>query len=537
MQRRADGAAVLDACQDLEPWPAFVVIGYNRISFSLYREIAVMTHASRPLRRSIRRLAIGTLAGLLLSGPLAGCAFNPAMGLPELSLLSRDDELALGAKGDAQIAAEFGFYDEGGAAEYVARIGQAIAAKSDDPTLTWHFRVLDSPVVNAFALPGGYVYVTRGLLAHLQNEAQLAMVLGHEIGHITARHSARQMTGTQLTSIGLVLGATVFTDLEPYLGILATGLQLLDLKYSRDDERWADDLGIKYATRAGYKAEEGAKFFTLLKRLSGESDAAGLLSWISTHPDPAERETYIPALAQHYRGEAAGMPLGGTDSASYLSRLDQLIYGDNPRHGFIEDGRFYHPDLRFQFPVPRGWQVDNFAEHVQLSAPKDATPARALLSVSPGSPRDAAEAFTEQLQATILDTRTDTVNGMPTVVQSSRVTTGSGDKRSSLRVLSYFIAKDGKTFAWHGLSTPADFEAAQRGFRAVFEGFADLTDPALLQVQPQRLSIVKAPHSDTFQALVQPPASGSPSLDDLAIMNHLHAETPVLAGSLLKTVR
>lgn len=496
-----------------------------------------MTNAFRLQTTLLRRLAAGVLAGVLLGSPLAGCAFNPAMGLPELSLLSRDDELALGAQGDAQIAAEYGFYDEGGAAEYVARLGAAIAAKSEDPDLTWHFRVLDSPVVNAFALPGGYVYVTRGLLAHMQNEAQLAMVLGHEIGHITARHTARQITGSQLTEIGLALGSTFFKDIQPYLGVVRTSLQFLDLKYSRDDERWADELGVKYATRAGYQAEEGAKFFTTLKRLGAQSEGAGLPAWLSTHPDPAEREVYIPELAKRFAAEAAGRTLGGTDTASYLNRLDQLVYGENPRQGFVKDGRFYHPDLRFQFPVPKGWQVGNFAAQIQLASPKGSTPASVLLAIATGAPADAADAFTRQTKATIIDTKQGTINGLPALVQSSQVTTGSGDQRSTLAVLSYFVAKDGKTFAWHGLSTQTGFAAAVPTFKTIFEGFAELTDPTLLAVQPQRLSIYPAPRSDAFQALVEPAASGNPTLEDLAILNHLQADTTVPAGTLLKGIR
>src|SRR5205809_5248844 len=186
----------------------------------------------------------------------AGCAVNPATGSRQLMLVSESQEIALGRDYDQQVAASVGIYPDSELQRYIQQFGARLAATSERPNLPWSFRVVDDPVVNAFTLPGGFIYVTRGILAHLNSEAELAGVVGHEIGHVTARHSASQMSKQQLAQIGLVVGTIASPEFARYAGVASAGLGVLFLKFSRDDESQADHLGLRYMRRAAYDPRE-----------------------------------------------------------------------------------------------------------------------------------------------------------------------------------------------------------------------------------------------------------------------------------------
>ena len=187
----------------------------------------------------------------LLAAAIVACAVNPVTGKKELMLYSEGQEIELGKQTDAEVAATYGVYDDPALQSYIGQLGQSLAAKGQRPGLPWRFTVLDSPVVNAFAVPGGAVYVTRGILALMSSEAELAAVLGHEIGHVNARHSMSQMSKQQMAQLGLVLGSVVSQEFAKYAGLAGTGLQVLFLKYSRDNENQADALGVEYSRAAG----------------------------------------------------------------------------------------------------------------------------------------------------------------------------------------------------------------------------------------------------------------------------------------------
>ena len=494
---------------------------------------------NRPCVRSYGYIVKRLFLTVFLAGfsVLAGCVTNPATGEKEFSLLSREDEIALGRQGDAEIVAQYGVYDDQEVARYVDSLGQALASQSDDPSLQWTFRVLDSPVINAFALPGGYVYVTRGLLAYMQNEAQLAVVLGHEIGHVTARHTARQYTSSQLAGLGVGLGAILFEDVRPFLGAVETGLQLLFLQYGRDDERQADELGVKYATKVGYEASEGSKFFTTLKRISDQQEGGMLPTWASTHPDPAEREQNIINLAAQYRQQFPNTGQRGTNAEAFVPRFENIIFGQNPRQGFVQSGFFYHPELRFQFRVPSGWAVSNFATQVQM-VPNTAQPDAAMvfLTAPNQNPSTAASQFVSENGAQALESQAGTLGGFPAHRLRTSITLEDG---SVLSALSYFIQKptpEGTMlFMFHGYTDQARYSSYASTFETVFTSFSEVTDGGVLGVQPFRLDIFQAPRTDQFQSLVQ--ASAITTVDDLAIMNQRTVSDQVAAGTSLKQVR
>jgi predicted Zn-dependent protease len=201
---------------------------------------------------------------VLCSSLFNSCARNPVTGKREFMLLSEGDEIKMGKQTDEQVIQMYGIYEDEKLKSYVDALGQKMAKISHRSHLNYEFKVMDSPVINAFAVPGGYVYVTRGILAHLNSEAELAGVIGHEIGHVAARHSAQKYSETYVANIGLGVGSMVSQDFANFAGLAAQGLGLLFLRFSRDDERQSDDLGVQYSTKVGYDAREMANFFATL---------------------------------------------------------------------------------------------------------------------------------------------------------------------------------------------------------------------------------------------------------------------------------
>ena len=362
-----------------------------------------------------------TLSLAVLVATLSACGttnVNYVTGESQRGAYTWAQERQLGAQSDQQIVAQFGIYDDAALSAYVTDVAQrtlqtsAYTAETTPAEIRnspFTFRVLDSPVVNAFALPGGYVYVTRGLLAYLNNEAQLSVVLGHEIGHVLARHSSRQAQRAQLGQFG-VLGAAVLGGIvgggQVANGIAqygSQGAQLLLLSYGRDAEREADQAGVAYAGFAGYDAAQAASFFRSLKRLSAESGQE-IPNFLSTHPDPGEREQTIRQLA------AAGQNGSTVDAQDFLRQIDNIVLGEDPRQGFSEGSTFYHPELRFAFDFPRGWVVQNSPQAVQISEPNGGAAIQMTL-VQQTSAQAAAQALASQQGIQTSGVRSTTING------------------------------------------------------------------------------------------------------------------------------
>ncbi len=348
---------------------------------------------------------------------------SPVTGRKRAYGYTWEQEKQIGAEADPQIIAQFGLYDDQALARYVDDVGKKVLATShlrraDTPPeyrdLEFHFRVLDSPVVNAFALPGGYIYVTRGLLAHLQNEAQLAMVLGHEIGHVAGRHASKRAFQSQLGQLGLIGGAILGQELlglpgQDLLSAGGTVAQLLFLRYGRDDERESDRLGVEYAALAGYKAGEGSEFFVSLDRI-GEQAGQSIPSFLATHPDPGERKETIKQLAAEWETRAQ---MTIVREPEYLARVDEIVFGDDPRQGYTENGVFYHPQLRFRFPLPQGYQVVNQPSQVAMVEPDGN--AIVVLSLASGqtTAAGAGQKIAGQEGVVVRDRGSTSVNGMP----------------------------------------------------------------------------------------------------------------------------
>jgi len=301
---------------------------------------------------------------LVFLSPLS-CAINPVTGKKDFVLMSEQEEMEMGKESDPDIIAEFGLYEDAKIQAFIEEKGGEMGKISHRPNLTYTFRILDSPVVNAFALPGGYVYFTRGILAHFNNEAELAGVLGHEIGHITARHSVRQYSSQLAVQLGLAIGGAVSPKFEQFSDIASMSLGLLFLKNSREHESQSDELGVEYSTKIGYDAREMANFFNTIHRLGESSGGGEIPNFLSTHPNPLNRYENVNNLASRWQSDLDANQLK-INRDKYLSLIENMVYGEDPRQGFVEGNIFYHPNLKFQFNFPEGWELENLASQVNM---------------------------------------------------------------------------------------------------------------------------------------------------------------------------
>ena len=477
------------------------------------------------------RLFIPLFVPLIICALFWACAKDYVTGKRRLTLVSESQEIAMGVEADPSIIAEFGVYDDANLAAYVDGIGQSMAKISHRPTLKFTFRLMDSPVVNAFAVPGGFVYFTRGILAHFNDEAELAGVMGHEIGHVTAQHGVEQMSKQQLAGIGLLAGTILSEDFRRFGDQAQQALGLIFLKFSRDDESESDVLGVEYSTRAGYDAQHMARFFRTISRIT-EKAGGGPPTFLSTHPNPDNREQRVGALAREWQQKVPG-PKGGTDRAAYLRRIDGIVYGDDPRQGFVENGYFYHPDLKFQFSVPAGWQVANQPSQVQLISPQK----NAAIQFSLGkgaSAQEAAQTFAQNSQAKVLQSGAAQVNGMRAYVLVSDMQTQDGGTR---RVMSYFIEKDGSIYMFHGYTAANLFDSQSPNFERVMKSFDQLRNQAALSKQPRRVKIMTVDQPGDLRQILTRSGIKTEELDDFAILNGMNLEDRLERGALVKVVR
>ena len=409
------------------------------------------------------------------------CATNPATGKKQLMLVSEAQEIAMGKEADQEAVAAYGLYDDPKVQAYVNELGQRLAAKSERPSLPWSFKVVDDAAVNAFALPGGYIYVTRGIMAHLRSEAELVAVMGHEIGHVTGRHSASQMSKQQLAMGGLILGMVVKPEFQRFAGLAQQGLGLLFLKFGRDDENQADELGLRYMTRVDYDPREMLEVFGVLDGVTRAEGGGGRMpDWLSTHPSPGNRLTRI-------QGQIAATGASGSvvRRTEYLRRLDGMVFGENPREGFFRENAFYHPDLRFQLSFPRGFRTQNTKQAVVgVSEAQDALVALTLAAGA--SPEDAARRFFSQQGVQAGRSGRDTIGGLPAYTAYFEAATEEGTLRGELSFVSY----EGKVYQLVAYTPAARFSAYQRAFDASLRSFSRLADARYLNVQPKRLALV-----------------------------------------------
>ncbi len=483
------------------------------------------------MRHGVVRLASLALLVVVLALTWSSCATNPVTHQSELMLLSREGEINMGKQTDPQIVASYGTYGDTDLAMYLDSIGKRLGAASHQPDLPYSFKVLDSPVVNAFAVPGGYVYVTRGILAYLNDEAELAGVVGHEVGHVAARHSAQQYSRSQVAKLGLGIGSILSPTLAKLAGLAQAGISILFLSFSRDNERQADDLGVQYSSKTGYDARRMTNLFVTLERLNPSGSSDGLPAFLSTHPNPPDRILAIRKAAEEWQRANPGAAIA-ENRDQYLAQLDGLVVGEDPRRGYVADGVFYHPELRFQFPVPAGWTVNNTASQVQIfTEEQDAVMLFALAEES--TPAAAADAFVSGAGATVVSRDEYSVNGLPAQQVVCDIATEDG---GMLRAVSWFIKKDNLVCSFLGYTAQEAFEGRRGTFQASMGGFRNLTDAARINVRPARLALRKTAREATLEQALRGLGVTEEGLEDLAIMNGMALADTVPAGTVLKVV-
>ena len=486
------------------------------------------------MARIIRTILAAGAAPLALAGCMGAGASIPSASTP-----ITPSEAQQGAQYHPQFLAEFGGAMSGAQAAYVEQVGKNIAVQSGLGNARESFTVslLNSPVNNAFAVPGGYIYTTRQLVTLMNNEAELAAVLGHEVGHVAARHSQRRQQAAQTNSILGVLGAIGSSILLGDSGLGETlsrgflqGSQLLTLKFSRSQELEADDLGIQYLARAGYDRRAMGTVLASLAaqnaldaRLQGRN--ASVPAWASTHPDPASRVQGALAKA----GAAAG---GRSDRDLFLSRIDGLLYGDDPAQGIIEGSRFIHPELRLSFTAPQGFYMINSPRAVSINGQGGQA------QMSTAAYNGNLETYVRQQFAALGGQKSTlspqrmqrtSVNGLSAMVGEARV--NNGNSQVDVIVFAYEFARNR---AYHFTAIAPAGRAAV--FNPMFQSMRPISQAEAGAVVPKRLQVVTVQRGDTIASLARRMVYADAQEERFRVLNALGSRDTLVPGQKVKLV-
>jgi predicted Zn-dependent protease len=480
-----------------------------------------------------RRLWLRSTALCLVPLLLAGCSANPATGKQQLSFYNEQEEIQMGKEADEEIVGEVGLYDDPAVQAYVAELGKRLAVSSERPNLPWTFKVLDDPAINAFALPGGYVYVTRGILTHLGSEAELATVIGHECGHVTARHGVNQMSKQLLAMAGLGIAALLAPDsdtAQAAVGAAYVGLSLMFLSYSRNDESQADQLGLRYAQRTGYDLRESPEVFRLLDRAEKVEGAGRLPHWLSTHPDPGSRRHRLEEKIAQMQKEGTSFEGTTVNRDAYIARLDGMVFGEDPREGFFRKSVFLHPAMKFQFEFPEGWETSNEKASVSATSPDE----DAILQVSLSEKTTLDEAAEEVFQedgVTEGETWERKIHGFPASWHRLEVKSDDSELHGTVAFVSY----QGQVFQILAMAEKDKWKDYRDDLEQTMSSFSRLNDAKALAAQPRHMKVLKLKRAMTLEEFAKAYPSTVP-IETVALINHVEPGGTLEAGRLAKQV-
>jgi predicted Zn-dependent protease len=478
-------------------------------------------------------LASRLFAGLLCLGLLANCAVNPVTGRQNFVMMSESEEVRTGKKGDEEVRKEYGVYDNPALQRYVNDVGQRLAQKSHRGNLEYHFTVVDSPEINAFALPGGYIYITRGIMAYLNSEAELAAVLGHEIGHVTARHSVQQYSASMAASIGVALGSILVPELrggaQDLLNLLGNALLS---GYGRDHELEADRLGAEYLARTGYDPQAMVKVVGVLKNQElfdaeiarGESrEPRRYHGLFATHPD---NDTRLKEVV----GEANRLAQPNADSRQsvYLAQINGLVFGDSPSQGIVRDSRFLHEGLGFGLNFPPNWKVKNSPDRVIALSPENDGQIELLLAgPARGAPADFLRRSVRLEAGNELDTTS--ISGLPAA-------TLSGIRQGKPVKVGVIFFRDQAFVLVATAKNSAAYNRHRTAISSAIDSFHALQDAERKLAKPTLIHTRTAKKGETFASLAHLSPLGKNAEGYLRLMNHAYPSGEPQTGQPLKTV-
>ena len=471
-------------------------------------------------------------AALLLLTCTLACATNPVTGRRELSFMSEAQEISIAQESDPQIKQEMGVYNDPALQEYVSAIGMKMAKISERPNLPWRFTVVDVPAVNAFAIPGGGIYITRGIMPFLDTEAELAGVLGHEIGHVTARHSAQQYTRQVSGQVGLLALGIFVPAARPFGELGGQALGVLFLKYGRDDELQADELGAKYESTLGWDPAAVPGFLSTLGRLDeAAGDRRGVPNWLSTHPDPLARVKDIQPTV-------AALKAGGTEFATnrdqLWQRLDGMLYGDNPEQGLARDHVFLHPVLRFRIDFPVKWEIANSPQQVIAKAP-GADVFMLLQGVQkPQGSNIQQIALNDMNNAGFraVDGQRTTINGLDAYIG---VYQGQMEGLGAVTTRVAHIIHGKEIYLVAGIVAPNAFQQSDAAFTAAIRSFRPLSAAEAENIRPDRVDLYVVRAGDTWESIAER-SGGAIKPATLAVMNNASPTSQPQVGARIKIV-
>lgn len=476
-----------------------------------------------------------TCSALIAVASLAACApVDSSPAKPQVAASERQQA----ARQHPQILGQFGGASNGSQADYVARVGQKIAVAAGLPGQCT-FTLVNTDVVNAFAVPGCYVYVTRGLLGIVNSEAELASILGHEVGHVVADHSDRRWNTSVLTGLGS-LAVGVLTGSSDLAQLAGQAGQLYTLSYSREQEYESDDLGIRYLVRAGYDPYAAADMLESLQnhdrlqaRTRGRDEAESVPEWARTHPLTSERVARATGQARATGVAPDTLP---EQEAAYLAAVDGLLYGDDPAQGYIEGRRFAHPMLSIAFEVPVGFSLTNTPQAVVIDGPNGV---RAQFG-SDGMPTAGLAEYGTSVMRAVLgqaagnaqvgEARRTTVNGLETVVLPARAVTPQGSL--DVTVAAYRVDNRG----YHFVTLAPSGASAERAIDAMIRSFRMLSSGEAAALRPRRIAVVTVRAGDTINSLANRMAFDQLRVERFLMLNDRMPEQPLRPGERVKLV-
>ena len=465
------------------------------------------------------------------------CATNPVTGKRQMTLLSEAEELAIGQQQDVQIRREMGVYDDRALEQYVNEIGQELARNSHRPNLPWTFTIVDSPAINAFALPGGYIYLTRGILAYLDDESELAGVLGHEIGHVTARHAAQSYTRQAQANLGLTILSIFVPSTRPFTDLSAAGLSMLFLKNGREQELEADRLGVEYGSGAGYDPSGVPRFLSTLARVDALSDR-GIPNWLSTHPNPESRVT----MAEPVAGKFVSADAKKVNRDQYLEHIRGLQFGDSPKDGIVRGNEFLHPLLRIGVTFPEGWELTNSESAVMAREPgtdhfmvlqEVEQPPQQRVRQSRATIADIAVDAMKSAGFTPIDGSMIQINGSDAYVGTYR---GKAKEVGDVVMRAAHIQVGRQLYVVAGFTPKDEFAVVDPLMQSAVKTFRQLSLQEASNIRPNRVDFYTVHKGDSWQSIAVRQGKGYVNAATLAIMNDHEVSAQPQSGDRIKII-